>query len=83
MPSEASTTSSTPKVIEDSTEDEQANDRISRPSPLKFVFIVFALLVVPLGIGMYCGGLAWCRRVLRGNKPKGKYTRVSGKDLEK
>jgi len=52
--------------------------------PFRSMFFGLILLGVPISLFVWCGGMRWFRRVLKGRgKDRAKYKRVGDQDLEK
>ena len=76
-------TSSRPPAVDDVVEGGEGGDHSS--SVLRFVFFGLVLLAIPSALFLWCGGLQWARRVIRGRTVgvKGQYRMVRNEDLEK
>ena len=67
---------------ETSTELESEDSYVNISSPTRYLLLGLIFLVAPSAAFVYFGGLAWMRRVLRGER-KGRYVKVKSDDLEK
>ena len=78
-----SSTQTAPANLPGETSAELGEDTyVNISSPTRYLLLGLIFLVAPSAAFVYFGGLAWMRRVLRGER-KGRYVKVKSDDLEK